>query len=420
MKLFHKKISRHYRLAHRTGKEQIRQRPYILPILGLLLGGVIVAAALLTHGNQVFRPSDAHVVFLFDNGKQETLDSKAATVGELLAKHPLNLIPQDVVEPDRSTPIVEDNFRVNIYRARPVTVVDNGVKTVTLTAQKSPREVAEAAGLKINPEDIATFAQGNIHENIIGEQVIVTRAVAVNLNLYGTQLPTHTLARTVDGFLKEKKINLANGEKVNPEGKTPITAGLQIFVLRKGSQLTTIEETIPTPTQTVNDPTLSFGTDVVRQKGSPGKEANTYIINKQGGKEVSRQLIRKVVIVAAVPKIVAHGSTIDISGDKSGVMSAAGIRSSDYGYVNYIISRESGWCPTKAQGEYGSCQAYHGVPSYGGYGLGQATPGGKMASAGSDWATNPVTQLKWCNGYALARYGSWAGAYNHWVAYHNW
>jgi hypothetical protein len=43
-----------------------------------------------------------------------------------------------------------------------------------------------------------------------------------------------------------------------------------------------------------------------------------------------------------------------------------------------------------------------------------------MASAGADWATNPVTQLKWCNGYAVGRYGSWGAAYNHWLANHNW
>jgi hypothetical protein len=43
-----------------------------------------------------------------------------------------------------------------------------------------------------------------------------------------------------------------------------------------------------------------------------------------------------------------------------------------------------------------------------------------MESAGSDWATNPVTQLKWCSGYAEGRYGSWQDAYYHWVANHNW
>ncbi|MFJ3878643.1 transglycosylase SLT domain-containing protein [Streptomyces sp. NPDC090077] len=44
--------------------------------------------------------------------------------------------------------------------------------------------------------------------------------------------------------------------------------------------------------------------------------------------------------------------------------------------------------------------------SSGAYGLVQALPGSKMASAGSDWRTNPATQIKWGLGYMNERYGS--------------
>jgi hypothetical protein len=44
-------------------------------------------------------------------------------------------------------------------------------------------------------------------------------------------------------------------------------------------------------------------------------------------------------------------------------------------------------------------------PSSGAYGLPQALPGSKMASAGSDWATNPVTQLRWQQQYVDSTYG---------------
>src|SRR5581483_7336781 len=140
----------------------LRRRPYLLPVFGLVIGAAVVAGVLLAHGGRPARPSNAHVVFLFDEGKQETLDTKAATVGQLINKLNLHLIPQDVIEPAADTPIVEDNFRVNIYRARPVTVVEGNTKVVTLTAQKSARQVAEQAGLKVNPEDLATFAQGDL------------------------------------------------------------------------------------------------------------------------------------------------------------------------------------------------------------------------------------------------------------------
>ncbi len=411
------------KLRRKAVGEQVYKRPYLFPVLGLLLGGLIVAAALLTQGSsQIFRPSSSHVVFIFDNGKQETVDTKAATVGDLVGKLNLNLIPQDVVEPSLDTPIFDDNFRVNIYRARPVTVVDGHHKTVTLTAQKSARQVAEDAGLKINAEDIASFAQGSLSQNIIGEQVVVARAVPVKLNLYGSQVPTYTQAKTVSGFLEEKHIKLLNGETVSPNVETKIKPKMLIFILSKGTKVVTEKSAIPIPIHNEPDPRLSFGTTAIRQHGVKGEKVDTYLITKKDNGKVERKVIQEAIIQSPVPRIVAMGTAIDIGNAKVKIMAAAGISSGDYQYVDYIISRESGWCPTKVQGEVGYCPVGppNSIPSYLGYGLGQATPGNKMASAGKDWETNPVTQLRWATSYAVTRYGSWGAAYNHWTAYHNW
>lgn len=93
-----------------------------------------------------------------------------------------------------------------------------------------------------------------------------------------------------------------------------------------------------------------------------------------------------------------------LTGGKQEWMKAAGIPESDWSYVDYIITKESGWRVTVKN------------PKSPAYGLCQALPGSKMASAGADWATNPVTQLKWCNGYAQQRYGSWIAAHSFWLA----
>lgn len=90
------------------------------------------------------------------------------------------------------------------------------------------------------------------------------------------------------------------------------------------------------------------------------------------------------------------------------LMLAAGISPSDFTYVDYIISHESSW------------NSFAQEPTSGAFGLCQALPAIKLASAGEDWQTNPVTQLKWCTQYAVSRYGSWAGAYNTWVAQRWW
>ncbi|EGG48949.1 MULTISPECIES: aggregation-promoting factor C-terminal-like domain-containing protein [Streptomyces] len=55
-------------------------------------------------------------------------------------------------------------------------------------------------------------------------------------------------------------------------------------------------------------------------------------------------------------------------------------------------------------------------PSSGAYGLVQALPAGKMASAGADWQTNPATQIKWGLNYMNQRYGSPCDAWSYWQA----
>lgn len=69
-----------------------------------------------------------------------------------------------------------------------------------------------------------------------------------------------------------------------------------------------------------------------------------------------------------------------------------------------IVDHESGW-------NYKAVNA-----SSGAYGLVQALPGSKMASAGSDWQTNPATQIKWGLNYMNSRYDSPCGAWSFWQA----
>lgn len=58
-------------------------------------------------------------------------------------------------------------------------------------------------------------------------------------------------------------------------------------------------------------------------------------------------------------------------------------------------------------------------PYSGAYGIPQALPGDKMATAGPDWATNPRTQIVWGLGYIAARYVNPCGAWQH-SQKHNW
>lgn len=94
-----------------------------------------------------------------------------------------------------------------------------------------------------------------------------------------------------------------------------------------------------------------------------------------------------------------------VTGDHKKLMAAAGIPASWFSAIDYIVTHESGWRVNATN------------PSSGAYGLPQSLPGSKMASAGSDWRTNPITQLKWMKNY-VGRYGGGPGAAAFWRAHH--
>jgi len=91
-------------------------------------------------------------------------------------------------------------------------------------------------------------------------------------------------------------------------------------------------------------------------------------------------------------------------GSSTDWLSAAGIPESDWGYVDYIVSRESSWNPNATNASSGAC------------GLVQAYPCSKVPGSGYD----PVDNLRWANGYAVGRYGSWGEAYAFWSSNHWW
>jgi hypothetical protein len=83
------------------------------------------------------------------------------------------------------------------------------------------------------------------------------------------------------------------------------------------------------------------------------------------------------------------------------LMGDFGFSQDQFACLDSLWVRESNW------------NVYADNPISSAYGIPQSLPGSKMASAGSDWATNPVTQIKWGLGYIRDRYGSPCSAWGH-------
>lgn len=305
------KVRRSYRYGRRRGQRLLRllrRHPFTLPIgLFVLLLIASTTAVVVLGGTKNVEASRALIAIVSHDGVQQTVPTDEPTVGALLAKLHVKLNEGDVVEPAATTPIDQDEFRINVYRAIPVEIVDGAHKTFAFSAATTPRSIAAQAGTTIYPEDYLSIVPTTnfIQDGAVGERLVIDRATPVYLNLYGTQLNLRTHARTVADLLKEKGVQLRAGETVQPALTTPVVAGQQIFVLSKGTQLVSSSESIPAPVQTINDSSLSRGTSAVRQAGSAGQELVTYIVNQKDG---SRKQIQAVVVVPPVTEIIAQGT----------------------------------------------------------------------------------------------------------------
>ena len=99
---------------------------------------------------------------------------------------------------------------------------------------------------------------------------------------------------------------------------------------------------------------------------------------------------------AAVPS----GSAQQIA---AAMLGSFGWSSSQFSCLDPLWQRESGWSVTAANPD-------------GAYGIPQALPGAKMASAGPDWQTDAATQIRWGLEYIKSMYGSPCGAWDHELA----
>jgi hypothetical protein len=83
------------------------------------------------------------------------------------------------------------------------------------------------------------------------------------------------------------------------------------------------------------------------------------------------------------------------------MVAARGWGSGQFSCLNSLWNKESNWKVTADN------------PTSSAYGIPQALPGRKMASAGSDWRTNPATQIEWGLEYIADRYGTPCSAWGH-------
>jgi uncharacterized protein YabE (DUF348 family) len=381
--------------------------PYIAS--GILVFFAFILFAVETKNADAASNQGQHLITIYDRSQQTTILTNAENIEGALKDANINLDPNDIVEPGLKETLVASSYDVNIYRARPVTIIDGNIHRKIMTAYQTPVQIAAVAGIKLYDEDkTEMLLSDNIAVSGAGLEMKITRAKSVSVNMYGKLINLRTQAKNIEGFLSEKSVELGQADKLSLPLSTEIVEGLTFSIWREGVQTIAQEESIQFDTEIIKDANRYVGYREVKSSGTLGTKNVTYEVSILNGKETSRSVIASVVMKNPVAEIVVVGTKYNgpqpsLSDEQIGWLKSASIAESDWGYVDYIITKESNWHPNSVNSSSGAC------------GLAQALPCNKVPGNPLD----PVDSLIWANGYATKRYSSWENAYNFWTS-HKW
>ena len=251
----------------------------IMRAKGLFFGKIIGFAMLIMLAMPMLsfaegKSSSRHLVHVYDRGEEKTIVTNALTVRQALQAAEISIDEKmDTVEPNIDMELTGSKYQVNIFRARPITIVDGNKRLKITTAEQTPALIAKAAGMTLYREDKTQFTNS---ENL-----------------------------------------LVNG------------AGLVMKIERAKQRTVTEEADIDFQIEQVRDDSQSIGFKSVRQLGEKGVRKITYQVEVDSEREVSRREMsseimrqpkKQVEIIGTKPKNpLTKGKGAQIFTDSKGV-----------------------------------------------------------------------------------------------------
>ncbi|WP_460756015.1 aggregation-promoting factor C-terminal-like domain-containing protein [Myceligenerans cantabricum] len=422
----------------------------------------LAAAAIAASGSVAF--AKAHKTVTLDvDGTTTSVSTFAGDVEGLLAAQGVRLDDQDEVAPALDTNL-RDGSDVVVRYGRQVTVAADGKESdvwlnVTDSAEaldtlasrgSDVRLVASRSGeraefpLRLQDDGpVAVVADGStrvVDGNGDGVAAILDRLdVELDEDDRVSVVSVDDLTENGGDVVEEAKV-------VKATKKSDAEVALQVERVETKKVTKTID--IDHDSRTVTDASRFEDLDpVVRTAGKDGERTKRYRVTTVDGVVVDRELLSNEVTTKSVTRVVAEGTkarpveepeepvepatTSDDTSSSSPsspssssstseqsvttkavpagsnrqvgqqMAAAKGWSGSEWTCLEALWTKESNWSHTASN------------PSSGAYGIPQALPGSKMVSAGSDWASNPATQIAWGLGYIADRYGSPCAAWSH-------
>jgi len=187
---------------------------------------------------------------VFDDGVLATLSTTAPTVGQALREHVVLIYLGDRVQPALGTPI-STGARVDIERAKPLTILVDGRRIMTRTQAERVKEALEQEGITLGVKDYTV-----------------------------------------------------------PDRLTPLSDNLSVQVVRVDEEFVIEEEPMPFETVWRPDPELEIDHRRLAQAGEDGLRRWLVRIRYENGQETERVVTNEWVAEEPTTEVIAYGGNI--------------------------------------------------------------------------------------------------------------
>lgn len=244
-------------------------------------------------------------VALAVDGDVLEIEAYAATVGEFLARHDIDVAPNDLVLPPTDRELV-DGMTIEVIRAEPVLVYVQGSPRTVEMAPLRVADVLDALSLAHVPADAVTPAPPTpwVHGTVIR----VTVPLDVTVTVDGTTTPLSLPPGIVADAIAAAGVDVGEYDVVTPAPDATLGSGMSISVTRVAMDEVVEEIALPFHEQVVETADLYRGDKRVVQEGQEGLQLDIYRVTMEDGVEVARELVRTEIAREPQDRIVEVGT----------------------------------------------------------------------------------------------------------------
>ena len=374
------------------------------------LGSAVVAG--LVGGTVAFTAAGGDkTIHLLVDGRPQTVQTTAKTVGGALAAAGYHPTTHDLLAPTATSPLSNDE-QIVYRRGRQLHLVVNGEQRTVWTTAPTVAAALSALGYSDS-----TFTSVSRSKRLpLGVTDIALRTPNPVTVVHDGKT-THVTTTAVDAnqLLSDLSLQLGPYDRLSTSGTAPLRFGEVIRLTRVQHRAVIATRPVPYDVRRIDDSSMLSGRTTIVTPGRTGLVRVAYAVIYVDGKRVGTTRVDRTVLRAPRTQVERVGTKqpqpVYTGTPNSAQQIARSMMQSKYGWGSDEFSclvqmwnNESGW----------RTNAYN--PS-GAYGIPQALPGSKMASAGPDWQTSASTQIAWGLQYIASRYGTPCGAWGFWQAH---